>query len=113
MTLDELNKIERDRSGAEMRARSLKEAEQYFATLRNGDKELVEIIYELNKNRQYGSWHEERAKFLNAAVNRFKIEIMRLAELQFEAEARGQTSRALILKTQLDAFLNEPTKETT
>jgi hypothetical protein len=112
MTLDDLKKIDTERASVDSQAKSLKYYESRLAGYRNGDHSLVEIMYDVHKGDQYNT-PRVMSKALNEAINHFKIDILRLAEIGLEAEARTLTTRAAALKAQLDAYLTEPEKEPT
>lgn len=110
MNLEDLKKIDRERSEAESQAGYLRYAQQTLAGHRGAGRPLVEILAAVHRDTQYQS-NRLMSAALHVAVNAVKDDVIRVAELRLEAAARELSTRAGQLQAQLDAYLvNEPEK---
>ena len=85
----------------ENKCASKEKAQELIAKSRNGSSSLVDAIFTAKEKWRFGS--DEIAKeAIYQAVNKYKLEILRLAELDIQQQARGHKIKAKMLKEQLN-----------
>jgi len=108
MTLDELNAISRRADGLRRDKERVTNAAKMLAERRNADprNSAADLIATMLQHWRYGTDELARDKFF-AALDEFLPDLLRIAEMRLEAEARalGQQERAL--RAQLAGFLGE------
>lgn len=103
MTLEELKDISRAAEVAENNARYRNDAAKSIAGARNSDATLVKVVYDM---RQYDHM-QLKSGALEFAEASLRDDLLRLAELRLEAEARALTAKARALRAQLAAYLDQ------
>lgn len=108
MTLDELNAISRRAGGLRSDKERVTSAAKTLAERRNADprKSAAELITTMLQHWRYGADELARDEFF-AVLDEFLPDMLRIAEMRLEAEARalGQQERAL--RAQVAGFLGE------
>ena len=104
MTLDELNKLSSDANYQANLAATLERKASSIADVRNGDKPLDEAIRCICR---YESQPEILAAILGAQAA-LRSDMLRIAELGLQSQARTLKSQARAKRAQLAAYLDEP-----
>lgn len=106
MTLDELNELGREASNLQISARIMRDAELSLANLRRNNKSFKDVYTNLvNNEYRYSHGRRSLGTFIEV-VDEHLPELLRVAELRLQAQARTAKQREKLLLDQIDGFLN-------
>ena len=105
MDLDGLNKIAIEAKQLESVASSLRRKSELLARYRKGSAPLLDVIRDASESRPCDDRPTETA--LHRALANVREEVIRLAELDLEIQARPLSNRARVLRALVAAFLVE------
>lgn len=107
MTLDELKKLDASAVSLELRARERREAAAWLCKVRRDDTvPLGEVVNGAMK--AWVAWHSIAAGAVRRAEAVVRDEVLRIAELDLEAEARRLTAEARARRAAISIYLEEP-----
>jgi hypothetical protein len=110
MTLDELRQIENSAVDDESFVSTARHAIERISSLRRADaKVLGRVPFETGWNACIKEMPFLAEKHLKQVVTDLMPEILRLAEMRLEAEARTRQIRGKMRRQQLKVFLSDPT----